>query len=148
MATFSVEWGQVQRRATGFRRRSGETHTGISPYRSTPPTRAAGATQASYGLGWHITDYRGHSLHEHRGAVDGFRRACHARRSSRSKKRFGVVLLTNLEDMEIVNAAGNIMLDHLLGGEKGLERFLYETQKGSDGQDIPAEKGCQRKVAR
>jgi CubicO group peptidase (beta-lactamase class C family) len=51
-----------------------ETHTPqvvvpLGPARA----RATGATQVSYGLGWQISDYRGHHVLEHGGAVDGFR---------------------------------------------------------------------------
>ncbi len=34
------------------------------------------------------------------------------------RKKLGLIVLTNLEDMEIVNAAGNNLLDHLLGLKK------------------------------
>jgi CubicO group peptidase (beta-lactamase class C family) len=87
-----------------------ETHTPQVPVPPSAAERAAGAIQASYGLGWHITDYRGHAVHEHGGAVDGFR----ARIILVPRKKLGLVVLTNLEDMEIVNAAGNNLLDHLL----------------------------------
>jgi len=83
-----------------------ETHTPQIPV----PLRAAGAIQASYGLGWHIAKYRGHAIQEHGGAVDGFR----ARIILVPRKKLGLVVLTNLEDMGIVNAAGNNLLDHLL----------------------------------
>jgi CubicO group peptidase (beta-lactamase class C family) len=89
-----------------------ETHT---PQVMVPLVRArataTGATQASYGLGWGITDYRGHHVLAHGGAVDGFR----ARIVLLPKDRAGVVLLTNLEEMEIVEAAGNAVVDHVLG---------------------------------
>jgi CubicO group peptidase (beta-lactamase class C family) len=89
-----------------------ETHT---PQVVVPLTRAraraTGATQVSYGLGWQVSDYRGHHALEHGGAVDGFR----ARIVLLPKDRAGVVLLTNLEEAEIVQAAGNAVLDHLLG---------------------------------
>ncbi len=91
-----------------------ETHTPHIVVPLTATDRAAGATQASYGLGWHITDYRGHAIHQHGGAVDGFR----ARIILVPRKKLGLILLTNLEDTEIVNAAGNNLLDHLLGLEK------------------------------
>jgi CubicO group peptidase (beta-lactamase class C family) len=73
--------------------------------------KATGATQASYGLGWQISDYRGHHVLEHGGAVDGFR----ARIVLLPKDRAGVVLLTNLEEAGALQAAGNAVLDHVLG---------------------------------
>jgi CubicO group peptidase (beta-lactamase class C family) len=91
-----------------------ETHAGQIPVPLNAADRAAEAIQASYGLGWHISEYRGQAVHQHGGAVDGFR----ARIVLVPRKKLGLVLLTNLEDMEIVNAAGNILLDYLLGLEK------------------------------
>jgi CubicO group peptidase (beta-lactamase class C family) len=91
-----------------------ETHTPRIPVPLSAADREAGATQASYALGWHISDYRGHAIHQHGGAVKGFR----ARVILVPRKKLGLVLLTNLEDMEIVQAAGNSLLDHLLGLEK------------------------------
>jgi CubicO group peptidase (beta-lactamase class C family) len=91
-----------------------ETHTPRIPVPLTAADREAGATQVSYALGWRIGDYRGHAVHEHSGAVDGFR----ARIILVPRKNLGLVLLTNLEDMAVVNAAGNHLLDHLLGLEK------------------------------
>lgn len=91
-----------------------ETHTPRIPVPLSAAERAAGATQASYALGWHLSDYRGHAVHEHGGAVAGFR----ARIILVPRQKLGLVLLTNLEDMEIVNAAGNNLLDYLLGLEK------------------------------
>ncbi len=91
-----------------------ETHTPRIPVPLSATQRGAGATQASYALGWHIGDYRGHAIHEHGGAVAGFR----ARIVLVPRKKLGLVVLTNLEDMEIVQAAGNNLLDYLLGLEK------------------------------
>jgi CubicO group peptidase (beta-lactamase class C family) len=91
-----------------------ETHTPRIPVPLSAAERAAGATQASYALGWHISDYRSHAIHQHGGAVAGFR----ARIIMVPRKKLGLVLLTNLEDMEIVNAVGNNLLDFLLGLEK------------------------------
>ena len=91
-----------------------ETHTPRIPVPLSVAQRVAGATQASYALGWHISEYRGHAIHEHGGAVAGFR----ARVVLVPRKKLGLVVLTNLEDMEIVLAAGNNLLDYLLGLEK------------------------------
>jgi CubicO group peptidase (beta-lactamase class C family) len=76
--------------------------------------RLAGTTQVSYGLGWHILDYRGHHLLEHGGAVDGFR----ARILLLPRDRYGIVLLVNVDETAVLNAAGNLLLDHLLGLSK------------------------------
>jgi CubicO group peptidase (beta-lactamase class C family) len=91
-----------------------ETHVPRISVPLSAAERAAEATQASYALGWRLSDYRGHALHEHGGAVAGFR----ARLILVPRQKLGLVVLTNLEDMEIVQAAGNYLLDHLLGLEK------------------------------
>lgn len=104
-----------------------ETHTPRIPVPLSATERAAGATQASYALGWHIGDYRGHAIHQHGGAVAGFR----ARIILAPRQKLGLVVLANLEDMGIVNAAGNNLLDHLLGLEKKdwNDFFLKEHKK-------------------
>ncbi len=71
-------------------------------------------TLSSYGLGWHIEDYRGQPLLEHGGAVDGFR----ARVLLLPKQKIGAVLLTNVEESAVLSATGNLLLDLLLGAEK------------------------------
>jgi CubicO group peptidase (beta-lactamase class C family) len=101
-----------------------ETHTPQIPVPLSAAEREAGSTQASYGLGWHITDYRGHAIHEHGGAVEGFR----ARIILVPRRKLGIALLTNLDDMEIVNAAGNNLLDCLLGLEKKDWNAFFDAQ--------------------
>ncbi|HEY7423804.1 MAG TPA: serine hydrolase [Gemmataceae bacterium] len=107
-----------------------ETHTGQKTVETrSAAARAAGAIQVNYGLGWYISEYRGHGILEHGGAVDGFR----ARIVLVPGKKLGLVLLTNLEDMEIVNAAGNNLLDHLLGLEKkDWNAFFKEEHKKAE----------------
>jgi CubicO group peptidase (beta-lactamase class C family) len=107
-----------------------ETHTGQKTVeKMSAAARAAGAIQVSYGLGWYISEYRGHGILEHGGAVDGFR----ARIVLVPSKKLGLVVLTNLEDMEIVNAAGNNLLDHLLGLEKkDWNAFFTEEHKKTE----------------
>lgn len=129
-----------------------ETHTPRIPVPLRDADRAAGATQASYALGWHISDYRGHAIHQHGGAVAGFR----AHIVLVPRKKLGLVVLTNLEDMGIVNAAGNNLLDYLLGLEKKdwneffkrehekakadekarLERLRHSQIKGTEAKDL------------
>jgi CubicO group peptidase (beta-lactamase class C family) len=107
-----------------------ETHTGQKTVETrSAAARAAGAIQVNYGLGWYISEYRGHGILEHGGAVDGFR----ARIVLVPGKKLGMVLLTNLEDMEIVNAADNNLLDHLLGLEKkDWNAFFKEERKKAE----------------
>jgi CubicO group peptidase (beta-lactamase class C family) len=91
-----------------------ETHTPHIPIPLSAADRAADAMQSSYALGWHITEYRGHAVHWHGGAVDGFR----AEIVLLPRKKLGLVVLTNLEEMGIVRAASRNLLDSLLGLEK------------------------------
>ncbi len=69
------------------------------------------ATQASYGLGWHIHDYRGKRVLEHGGSNDGFR----GRLILVPESKLGIALLTNFEEAHMLSAAGHRLLDHLLG---------------------------------
>ena len=75
--------------------------------------KLAGTTLNSYGLGWHVSDYRGQPLIEHGGAVDGFR----ARIVLLPKQKIGAVLLINVEESASLSATGNLLLDLLLGAE-------------------------------
>lgn len=102
-----------------------ETHMPRIPVPLSNGDRAAGATQASYALGWHISDYRGHAIHQHSGAVKGFR----ARIVLVPRKDLGLVVLTNLEDGEIVKAAGNNLLDHLLGLKKKDWNAIFDAER-------------------
>ena len=92
-----------------------ETHTPqvVVPF-GAPLAKMTDMTQASYGLGWHIYDYRGHLVWEHGGAVDGFR----AKVLLAPKQKVGVVVLGNSDQVEAVQATGYQVLDHLLGLEK------------------------------
>jgi CubicO group peptidase (beta-lactamase class C family) len=121
-----------------------ETHVPRIPVPLSAADRAAEATQASYALGWHISDYRGHAIHGHDGAVKGFR----ARLILAPRKKLGLVVLTNLEDGGIVKAAGNNLLDYLLGLEKKdwNDFFLKEHDKTKKVEKERLEKLLQSRV--
>jgi CubicO group peptidase (beta-lactamase class C family) len=121
-----------------------ETHTPRIPVPLTAAERAAGATQASYALGWHISDYRGHAIHEHAGAVKGFR----ARIILVPRKKLGLVVLTNLEEGGIVKVAANSLLDYLLGLEKKdwNDFFIKERSKAKKAAEERLKKLLQGKV--
>jgi CubicO group peptidase (beta-lactamase class C family) len=92
-----------------------ETHTAqvvtpIQPGRA----RLAGTTQATYGLGWQLSDYRGLRLREHGGSNDGFR----ARILLFPEKKLGLVLLTNCDEDAGLQATALTLADHLLGLKK------------------------------
>lgn len=89
-----------------------ETHRPQIVVRLSPgATRRTESTQASYGLGWSLRDYRGWGLVEHGGANDGFR----GRIVLVPKAKFGLAILTNTEEGEMVEALGHRLLDEALG---------------------------------
>jgi CubicO group peptidase (beta-lactamase class C family) len=122
---FQLAEGKFDGKQVVSRAALAQTHEPRIPVPPSAAERAAGATQASYALGWHVTDYRGHAIHEHGGAVAGFR----ARIILVPRKKLGLVVLTNLEDREIVQAAGNNLLDHLLGLEKKDWNAFFDAQR-------------------
>ena len=91
-----------------------ETHTPRIPVPLSAADREAETTQASYALGWHISRLSRPRRPRTWRRVAGFR----ARVILVPRQKLGLVVLTNLEDSEIVAAAGNNLLDHLLGLEK------------------------------
>ena len=86
--------------------------------------RMTETTQMSYGLGWRISDYRGRSLWDHGGAVDGFR----AHILLAPKDKVGVAVLINLEDSPAVDAVGYSLLDAALGLPKKDWNGFYATR--------------------
>jgi hypothetical protein len=70
-------------------------------------------TQQTYGMGWTIWDYRGHGMHSHGGAIDGFRSTL----ALAPRRNVGVVVLVNGAPTEAHTAIRNALLDRLLGLE-------------------------------
>lgn len=70
-------------------------------------------TQQTYGMGWTIWDYRGHGLHSHGGAIDGFRSTL----ALAPRRNLGVVVLVNGAPTSAHAAIRNTLLDRLLGLE-------------------------------
>ena len=87
--------------------------------------READTTQASYGLGWHLYDYRGHALATHGGAVDGFR----ATITLAPKDGLGLIVLCNADVMEMPQALSANLLDLFLGLKKKDWNALYEAKR-------------------
>jgi CubicO group peptidase (beta-lactamase class C family) len=91
-----------------------ETHTAQISVKSDPGLIDPRIrTRSSYGLGWHVHDYRGHAVLEHGGATDGFR----ARVILLPQERLGIALLTNLDETACLTATGDTLVDLLLGLE-------------------------------
>ncbi len=98
--------------------------------------RLAGTTQASYALGWHVSDYRGQLLVEHGGANDGFRSLV----MLFPKSKLGLALLTNIDEADVLHAVGQTMADHLLGlpKQEWQADYLKRRRVGPSASSLPA----------
>lgn len=67
----------------------------------------------SYGLGWGIESYRGHTVVDHGGAIDGFR----ALVSLMPREQIGIVVFTNLNRVPVPEVLAYHAYDRLLGLE-------------------------------
>lgn len=102
-----------------------ETHRPQIVVPTTPTmVREEERTQSSYGLGWHIHDYRGHLLVEHGGAVEGFR----ARLILVPRARLGIAVLVNLGGSDMPEALGRNLVDLYLGLKKKDWNAIYQHQ--------------------
>jgi CubicO group peptidase (beta-lactamase class C family) len=90
-----------------------ETHTPQMTMRidETARTLLPELMQASYGLGWGISDYRGHLVVSHGGGIDGFRATVHLV----PREKLGLVVLANLSGNAMPEAVAYCLLDLLLG---------------------------------
>lgn len=68
---------------------------------------------SEYGFGWMIHDYRGKTLVEHGGAVDGMRAGI----AMMPEEKLGIVVLTNMLPHQLVTAIEMKIYDTYLGGE-------------------------------
>jgi CubicO group peptidase (beta-lactamase class C family) len=66
---------------------------------------------ASYGLGWFVHDYRGHTVVSHGGTLTGFR----AQLMMVPEKKVGVFAVCNLRPSGFTEAVTRSVLDHVLG---------------------------------
>ncbi len=64
-----------------------------------------------YGLGWFITDYRGHLRHEHGGNIDGFSASV----ALYPRDSLGIIVLTNMNGTGLPGVVRNYVADKLLG---------------------------------
>lgn len=95
----------------------------------------AGTTQASYALGWHVSDYRGHLLVEHGGSNDGFRSLV----LLFPKNKLGLALLTNIDESLVLHALGNTLADHFLGlpNKEWLAYYHKSRRMGTSTSSLP-----------
>lgn len=79
-----------------------------------PPLPALAAVQPNfrtYGLGWHLDDYRGHRIVWHSGELAGY----YSRVTMLPDLNLGIVVLTNQEEDGAYHSLTYTMLDHYLG---------------------------------
>lgn len=91
-----------------------ETHTPQMTIRMDDPnmrTVNEGTHMMAYGMGWTIQDYRGRHMVSHGGAIDGFR----AQITLLPDENYGIVLLSNLGSINMVECLRASIADHLLG---------------------------------
>ncbi|HVS13441.1 MAG TPA: serine hydrolase [Thermoanaerobaculia bacterium] len=91
---------------------------------------------ASYGLGWFTYTYRGETVVEHGGAIDGMR----AQVAMIPARKIGVVMLANLGGSTFTEAMRYRLFDALLGEpEKDWSSELHQTFQGLLAQQAEAE---------
>jgi len=90
-----------------------ETHMPQTVMRLDDPnsrTVNIGTHVMSYGLGWVIQDYRGHSMVSHGGAIDGFR----AQVTLLPEEHYGIIILANLGGNNMPECLRSALADELL----------------------------------
>jgi CubicO group peptidase (beta-lactamase class C family) len=96
-------------------------------------------SEASYGMGFFISQYRGHKRVEHGGNLDGFS----AELAFLPNDGIGVVVLTNLDGTGLPNAIAYNVFDRLLGLEQvqWSQRYLQMETKGKESEQEGKNKG-------
>jgi CubicO group peptidase (beta-lactamase class C family) len=91
----------------------------------------------SYGMGFGVTQYRGHKMVSHGGAIDGFR----SELAFLPNEKIGVVVFVNLDGTSMPNVIVYNVLDRLLGLDPvpWNQRFL-EVEKKSEQSEEEAKK--------
>lgn len=95
----------------------------------------AESTFRCYGLGWFVESYRGHTLVEHSGNIDGFSSFV----GLLPDLDLGVVALTNMNGSLLHTALAHEVFDHYLGLSDGgwVGRYHdYAVEKGRQGADM------------
>lgn len=104
-----------------------ETRTPQMAIRAEPADRAVmeltETGQQTYGMGWTLWDYRGHGVHSHGGAIDGFRSTL----ALVPRRNIGVVTLVNGAPTNAHVAIRNAVMDQLLGLEPRDWNLLLKT---------------------
>jgi CubicO group peptidase (beta-lactamase class C family) len=99
-------------------------------------------TQQTYGMGWTIWDYRGHGIHSHGGAIDGFRSTL----ALIPRRKLGLTVLVNGSPTNGHGAIRNAILDRLLGLEpKDWNALLMASHRKSLADEAEKERERARK---
>jgi beta-lactamase family protein/uncharacterized protein DUF3471 len=96
-------------------------------------------SETSYGMGFFISQYRGHKRVEHGGNLDGFS----AELAFLPNDGVGVVVLTNLDGTGLPNAIAYNVFDRLLGLDQvpWSQRYLQQEIKGRESEQEAKNKG-------
>jgi YD repeat-containing protein len=96
-------------------------------------------SEASYGMGFFISQYRGHKRVEHGGNLDGFS----AELAFLPNDGIGVVVLTNVDGTALPNAIAWNVFDRLLGLDQvpWSQRYLQQEIKGRESEQEAKNKG-------
>ena len=87
----------------------------------------------SYGMGFGVTQYRGHKMVSHGGAIDGFR----SELAFLPNEKIGVVVFVNLDGTSMPNVIVYNVLDRLLGLDPvpWNQRFLAVEKKSEQSEE-------------
>lgn len=96
-------------------------------------------SETAYGMGFFISQYRGHKRVEHGGNLDGFS----AELAFLPNDGIGVIVLTNLDGTGLPNAIAYNVFDRLLGLEPApwSQRYLTMETKGRESEQEAKSKG-------
>jgi CubicO group peptidase (beta-lactamase class C family) len=95
---------------------------------------------SSYGLAFDITTYRGHTLVQHGGAIDGFRTSFKFLPNDQA----GVVVMANLDRTNLSEAIANNILDRLLSLDQldWPQRYLSIEKQDNQAEEAAEQQGC------
>jgi CubicO group peptidase (beta-lactamase class C family) len=96
-------------------------------------------SENTYGMGFFISQYRGHKRVEHGGNLDGFS----AELAFLPNDGIGVIVLTNLDGTGLPNAIAYNVFDRLLGLDQApwSQRYLQQEIKGRESEQEAKNKG-------
>jgi CubicO group peptidase (beta-lactamase class C family) len=96
-------------------------------------------SENSYGMGFFVSQYRGHKRVEHGGNLDGFS----AELAFLPNDGIGVIVLTNLDGTGLPSAIAYNVLDRMLGLDQvpWSERYLQQEIKGRESEQEAKNKG-------